>query len=502
LPVTEELNTGSFDDLIHRLLEHTAADEQRAIRAAALLHHADTALIAATAGVEAGAAERAAASALFTPRTMGDTVVPALHDEVRSAIRNASHRMSGGWAERDWDDAGTRALEVLHTRHAAAWTAYRSTPHADTIAKSSFGRELLQLTAQAIGVTCETNPRIEAAAAASNPDWVAEAMTNGPSYAGLRPFLPATARTDAGRDILDFLSAKSADVARPERVDILRRLYASGGRLQAIAGRHLAYALRDGGDWTGAMDVFDEMLSSQPSSVLVRRQRVVTLTQGRRFVAARQAVELAAETSREFLLASIDRAHGHLLEYIEATDHRLADMRASPTRAVKDIIEHEGIRLRYTAFLGMATHDDIAAIAALADSVGHEGCRRDALLATILVDGNDVALHDLDVADRARNEGMMASRTGWARVALAYLAQDTVELQRVRDAVASDAGPRGVSWIPVETGLDAAGLSLPEPPTEWAEPRSTVAANWNAHWQNWRSITLQRRAVLAADGVR
>lgn len=98
--VTVEDVTGSLGDLVSRVLEDIPADEQRAIRAAALFRAFDLDLLAAAAGVDHGCAERAAGRPMID-MVAGERFPYRMHDEIRAALRAADSAVIGGWSKQD-----------------------------------------------------------------------------------------------------------------------------------------------------------------------------------------------------------------------------------------------------------------------------------------------------------------------------------------------------------------------------------------------------------------
>ena len=266
--------TGGLGSLVMRVLDDIPADEQRAIRAACLFRVFDTALIAAAADVDHGCAERAVTRPMIE-RHDGGRFPYRMHDAVREAIRRTDHQVTGGWSERDWELAATRAAVATREMHDAA-------------KKREDNGEVLDAIGIAIELVCEQNTTLEPSPSASYVDWLSRAVVFSPSVQGLRARVPAKSKTDYGRHVLSFITAKSLDASVEDRLRLLREVSRADHPLRRVAHRHLGYTLKSQCRWEEALAVFDELVEEAPSELHLG-QRPQVLSTARRFVDARDA---------------------------------------------------------------------------------------------------------------------------------------------------------------------------------------------------------------------
>ena len=217
--------TGSLDSLVMRVMDDVPPDEQRAIRAACLFRTFDTHLMAAAADVDHGCAQRAVQRPMID-RFEAERYPYRMHDTVREAVRRTDHRVAGGWAERDWELAATRAASAARRIH-------------DHAKKREDNRGVLDALAIAIELVCEQDVVLEASRSPNYEDWLAQAIVFSPSIQGLYGRLPARSRTSYGRHVVDFVAAKSLDTR-------LRNASRSCGASSAPPTR---YASRPGATW-------------------------------------------------------------------------------------------------------------------------------------------------------------------------------------------------------------------------------------------------------------
>lgn len=472
--------------LVRRLFEDVPPDEQKAVRAAALFRTSYVRLVAAAAGVDEGAAKRALARPFFDTanRVDGDR---AMHDTIRNVIRTAGHDAPGGWSDADWNAAGTRALAFLEMRYREVKEQYAAASLAgDAAQRAECARNLLRIVGAAVTVVCDVEATVAPATGRGYGDWLSEAVVKGPSITGLLPFVPALSGTVPGRDLIDFISAKSATLPHQERVDTLRRLAADSAALHWIAGRHLAYTMRDVGEWDEALGVFDSLLVQRPGNAFIARQKWVTLIEARRYARALESVDPLASDQQEQLRHYLSRDHGAPDDWLGWTARWVA--RARRIGNLKDELLHEGSLLRWNAFVGRGTAADAVDLQNRATVAGHDGALRDALLAAVLSTGrpDHVLTSQLDAMDRAQNGGHLGVRTAWARAAAAFLVDDHAALEALAAEIGERPWPRSDRWIPVEMLLVRTGHPVPEEPTGWIEPYDVVAARWAQLWDAWR----------------
>lgn len=495
-PVVADDLPASFDDLVLLLLDDVPDEaERRAIRAAALMPVCSAPLVAAAADVDEGDAERALRRPLFVPG--GDTDgTRTMHDKVRAALRSSGTHVPGGWSPADWRRAGTRAVEHLRSERVALTDQYQQAmTSTDAAAQAHATHQLLRTIGTAISIVCEVDAEVGPStpgkvgtASDAYVDWLSAALVRGPSVAGLRPYTPAASKTAYGRDILDFIEAKSRDIPHETRFDIHRRLFAESPQLSWLAGRHLGYALSNAGRWDESLAVFDELLARRPDNDFVRYQRVLRLVVARRFRQAETELGTLGGSNQERMALRLD-FHGrarpepflrHLTEHV---------VRERAAGALKDALESEGIIARLGAFVlpgepGLVAPD----LRSRAEFAGHDVALRDALVAQVMTTGRrDDDTERLISIDRARNDGEIGVREALVRAADAFAGGRADDLHELHAEIALAQQPRNYQWIPVEFLLESEGLPLPEQPTEWLAPREVNLKRWRRHWHRWRA---------------
>jgi len=487
-PITADAVTGSLESLVLRLMEDVPSDEERAaIRAASLFPQCTPALVAASAGVAHGVAFRALRRALFQPLADADGFF-TMHDRVRAAIREARATRDSGWTAEDWRAAGSRALAHLRGAWEAARERYQASMDGAARDATAEGRSMLETVALAITVLAQVDADVEATASDGYQDWLSEAVVKGPSIAGLRPLVPASASTSYGRDLLDFITAKSSDLLPEQKRVLLRQLMERPGPLSWIAGRHLGYALANASEWDEALTVFDELLRRRPDSHFIRHQRALRLCSARWFRRASAALPDLLPEHATSIEARIRYLHGEPDAHLAWGMGRLSEHRDGGR--IKDALELEGILIRRHAIThGRIPGHDPGDLRTLGESAGHESATRDALLSTVLLDGciGDADLRWFVAADRARNDAHLGFREATLRAALATLAGDRPALEQLHREILLRERPRGSTWIPVEFLLESQGLGVGDAPgTEWLEDRAMIAARWTGIWTDWR----------------
>jgi hypothetical protein len=482
--VTVDDVTGSLGGLVLRVLEDIPGDEQRAIRAASLFPYFDIHLIAASANVDYGTAERAVRRPMVDSMA-GSDYTYRLHDEIRAAIRWSDHNVAGGWATEDWKEAGSRALQEVRRRFDAA-------------AADGKGESCLAAVGMAIGIVCEQDVRIESSDSDNYRDWLSKAIVYGPTVSGIRRYAPATSKTAYGQHVLDFISASSYEVPVEERRTLLRELFDSQHPLALPAGRHLAYQLRNGNQWEESLRVFEDLVERAPTE-LNRYQLFLTLATARRFREAAVGVnELSVRG--DGLKAALELSHGKpdfWLSRMQVVHDRIA----SDGRQ-RDGLEHHGACLRWrTILVGDVEGPEISDLLAQCEEVGYETGVRECLtsLALLAPSTDDlVVLERLEYLDRRANEGRVGFRTAMVKAIRAFVREDGAGLTEVRDEI-EQLPLRPRSWIPIECLLDSLGLPVPCPETQWVEPYPEVQGRWMSIFTTYRSRADARRR---ADAIR
>ncbi|GIJ43999.1 ATP/GTP-binding protein [Virgisporangium aliadipatigenens] len=460
--------TGSLRSLVMRVLDDVPADEQRAIRAGCLFRSFDTALVAAAANVDQGCAERAVARPMIEVHS--DERFPyRLHDAVRNAIRWSDHRVTGGWSERDWETAATRAAVAARQLHDAAKERRNN-------------REILDAIGIAVRLVCDQRTDLEAAPGNTYADWLARAIVYSPSLTGLSTRIPASSRTDYGRHVLNFIAGKSHDKTADERVHLLRGVSEAEHPLRDAACRHLGYTIRRQYRWEEALAVFDDLAARVPTD-LNRGQRPQLLGTARRFVDARNA---AAGLPVESLVTRIrEYVHGRPEQYFLDIGAKLAQLDAAGRQ--REHLEDVGIHLERRAFFhGDPGVGEVDAFREEAESAGHTVGIRSGLLTTLLMrrcapEDLSIALRRLKMLDEVSTDtGTFSFRYAFAEFCDAAVVGDGDRLDALRTAV--DAlTMRGRAWIPVECFLESSGRPVRPIPTQWVEPFTVVRARWATH---------------------
>ena len=460
--------SGSLDDLALRVLDDVPDDEQRAMRAACLFRTFDVDLIATAADVDHGCAERAVSRSMIEPHGSGGATY-RMHDAVREAIRHADHREVGGWSERDWEKASTRAARVAHERHDAA-------------KERDDHRGVLDAVGLAITLACEQETSLEPSSSNFYQDWLCRAIVFAPSVEGLRSRTPETSRTPYGQGVLNFITAKSTITSFEERLRLLRTVFDADHPMSLPAGRHLGYALRNQCHWDDALAVFDEVTTLSPAPVN-RRQRPLTLSRARRFDDARAAARDARDST--YVTRVGEYAHGRPERYFAEIENRTSRLDVQGRQ--REVLEERGDYLARRALLkGDVGADEVRAFSEEVEVVGHSVATRDALRATALChevepEEAKAAVQRLEALDRAASAtGAIGFRYAMAEFCDALAAGDRTRLEVLHDKVVRTS-PRDRSWIPVECFLESVGLPVPQPPTQWLEPYEDVLARWTTH---------------------
>jgi len=474
--VSAEDITGSLGELVMRVLEDVPADEQRAIRAAALFPFFDVPLIASAAGVDHGTAERAVLRPMIDHRE-GASLPYRMHDEIRNAIRSSDHRISGGWAAGDWKAAASRALGEIRRRH-------------DNALEREDSVGCLTELGVAIGIVCRENADIGPSSEADEyADWLTRAIVLGPTVSGLYAYVPTSSETAYGATVIEYIRAKTYADPPEVRQATFRRVFESPHPLAQPAGRSLAYSLRNDAQFDQSVAVFDELVARDPGEVHTY-QRSFTLVLARRFRDALDLVDSVSEPRLVRLNAHIAASHGLPAEILRLKPAIVEKHRVDRNR--REYLEEKGELLRLTALVtGDLDENELATFAAEADAVGHPIAIQDALCAQILMRpfASDVhhTLDRLATIDLAANEDGSGFRSSLALAAIAFASDDRDTLERLSQRSAVAHKPRERQWIPVECLLDSLGLPLStRTETQWLEPYELVRARWRGVFDRLR----------------
>jgi hypothetical protein len=467
--VTRADVSGSLGYMVRRVLDDVPADEQRAIRAAALFRTFNLDLMAAAAEVDYGCAERAVRRPMID-YIAGQRLSYRIHDEIRDAIRNAGPDGPGGWSDRDWELAASRAAKAARRLH-------------DDAKKRQSNAEVMDAIGVAIRLACDQSIELEPSSSPTYEDWLAQAIVFGPSVQGLRSRVPAESKTEYGRAVLDFISGKSIDIPIIDRLQLLRKIFDSDHPLRFPAGRHLGYALKLQHRWDDALAVFDELIRLAPTT-LNRRQRPQVLSLARRFVDAREAGKELPGWS--YIERVAEYAHGRPERYWKEIPAKLAKLHEAGRQ--REYLEDAGdLLVRRTFFLDEgAEASDIDAYLEEADYAGHLVAIRSGLLAKILyrrVEPAELGIHldRLKSLDRSSSPtGAIGYRYAFGEICDSLISGSHNRMVRLREEI-EELDMRNRSWIPIECFLDLVGLPLAPTPTQWLEPYDVVRRRWCTH---------------------
>jgi hypothetical protein len=466
--------TGSLRLLVMRVLDDIPADEQRAIRGAALFRTFDTNLMAAAANVDHGCAERAVLRPMID-YYHGDKFPYRMHDAVREAIRGAEHQVDGGWSQRDWQDAASRTAAAARSMH-------------DDAKRREDSQAVLDAIGVAITLACDQQTTLEPADSSTYEDWLAKAIMFSPSIQGLQSRVPSTSKTEYGRHVLNLIAAKSIETPVEDQQRLLRSIFDSRHPLRLPAGRHLGYSLKAQCRWEEALGVFDELVRLAPTDLNVG-QRPQVLSAARRFAEARDAAE--GTPTKTLITRTAEYAHGRPERYFAEIAEKSTKLRKAGRQ--REYLEERGDNLiRRTLFRGGVDQREIDEFLEQADMIGHVIVIRAALLALVLNrkatrSALSTALERLKVLDQAASHsGSIQFRYAMAEFCDALLEGQHHRLLELHGEV-SDIPFRNRSWIPVEMFFAAIELPLPPTPTQWLEPQQLVVDRWAAHLRDYVS---------------
>lgn len=477
-PVTIEQVTGSLGQLVERVLEDIPSDEQRALRAAAVLPFVDAEIVAASAGVDVGCALRAMGRPMIDERP-GEVFPYSMHDEIRAAIRHSSYALPGGWSAQDWTRAAGAGLRSIRIKY-------------DAHMKARDVRSALATLALAITLVCDNAVAVDEVDDNSlYADWLTMAIVRGPSTRALYELVPSCATNAYGQGIIDFILAKSDVLPLDGQCRVLSDLFNSDHPLGRHAGRHRSYLLRDAYRWEDAMASFDEVIARAPSEVHTY-QRVMTLVGARRFRDALAAAPGLSESNRRRVERSCRMAHGVFDSDWFADLQAKIDEKYAQGRH-REALEDQGVLYRWRAIIvGDLSVSAIESFRETAEITGHRSAIRDALVAHAFTDPGGFMLDPdrlliLDAIDRARNRGNRGFRSALAVVAVNWIRSDDRELYSVRDELNDGGAARSRLWISAECLLQHLGFAAEPVDTQWLEPYERVLARWAEHFDAWRA---------------
>lgn len=456
----------SLDQLVLRVFEDIPDDEQRALQAASMFTYFDTGLIAAAADVDQGVAERAVLRPMIDHHP-GLLYPYRMHDEVRNAIRNASHSHGKNWAAADWYEAGSRAMQESHNRFRLA-------------SEAEDNYAMLAAIGLAIAIVCDQEVRIEPSDSPTYSDWLTKAILFGPSIEGLEAFIPVVSKTEYGQKILDFIRARFGGTSVDESLKLLQPILDSGHPIALPAGRHLAYKLRNNDYWDEALEIFEDLIGRVPSQLHVY-QRSFTLVSARRFGEAQRMRENLIGNRQDSFDSLILQIHGRPELWIQ---RRPAVMqRLKESGKIREELETRGSHLRLSTLLvGDVSVREVNQLFRQAEDAGYSPAIRDCLFIKALWERSatlerNSSLERLDYLDRRAFSGKVGHRTGLALVLNAYVFDNFSAIPELVAEMGMQPS-RSRHWIPIEILLEHMGTPASQVHTDWLEPYEDVKSNW------------------------
>ncbi len=464
---------GPFDDLVRRLLRDLERDEQRIVRAACLVSRFDVELVAAGAGVDAGAAARLVERSMII-RDGAERRLPfRLHDEIRRVVRTAGAGIPGGWTETDWRSAGSRVVDELRRRH-------------DSEVDAS---AMLDLLDQVLEVGLNSDVPI---------GWLRKAVADLPSMHAIAERHPAAFGTPRNwaEWFCTLLSSWRPGVTTTERRDRLRNFAARSSPvdLRMMAQRFLGYSLRANDQYEETIALFEALVAEEPTQ-LHRFQLANSLVQASRFSEALALLETWPDldpTSAAAVRGSIAFAHGRLAENVELKNGRIA--KYETTRQYRVLSEVSAHTTLCRALLGIGQEPTAVQGADQAEDDRHPDA-----VCTYLSGAAISCAGDADTVRRhVKRARDVAELFGRARdnyktivplVFDAVVRRDPAAVAHAHALVAARPQRRARIWRAVGFWLEAEGVEVEEPEVAWLEDVDVVRGRWNA-------LVDKRRAAL------
>ena len=468
--LTAEDLSGSFDDVVQRLLEDLRADERTALQAASLLPYFDVEFVHNVTGddVTRGAIERLVRRTVVL-ENHGSRYAYRVHDEIRRAVRAAGPLIEGGWTDQDWIQRARTALA-----HALSVAGVARIAGDDDANLSAVGLAITLAAEFAVFVPDKGDP---------NVDGVMLARRNTPSNVGLLPLIPASdgvAHPDA-KALIRLIELISTSGIAEAAVDELATLATQSALVAPDALLWRAYRLRDCGRYSEAADQLAKLRDGAPDRGIAERRRTyarqagVTYSMARRFRDAEAAMAMMDVDQVRTNRLTDRSVHGHLdMDYFDNLRSRIP--KANPRYGLELI----GAMHRNLARVGRLDRFDAAEFLDRATQMGHTTAQRTTLAAC--------ALHDLAA-------GQDFEPTEWSVFATTTNKPTLGEILAFKVLCGDGDGElvawlegaqrkefRGRSWIPLEMLLDYLGYPLPRVETQWLEPVEEVRARWIRHY--------------------
>lgn len=469
--LTGEDLSGSFDDVVQRLLEDLPTSERTALQAASLLPYFDAEFVHSVTGddVTHGAIERLIRRAVVLDN-QGNRYPYRVHDEVRRAVRAAGAFVEGGWSALDWTQ---RAETALARALDAARTARKADD--DEANLSAVGLAITLAAEFGVSVPDAENPEI---------DGLVRARRNAPAIARLLPLIPSSDGV-APRDwraMIRMIEVLSLPADHDGVIEALEEIAQQSALIETDALLWRSYRLRSKSRYAEAAEQLAALRDTASDRDIRERRRVYTRQLGvsysmaRRFRDAAEVMPfLDADQAKTNQLT--DRAlHGDISdEYLENLRNRIP--KANPRYG----LELTGLYHRSLARVGRLDRAEADDFRQHAHKLGHLTAERTALVAC--------ALHDISHGENFDPREWSAfdselSRAGAGEILAFTVLRGDADNELVDWLeVARDNEFRSRAWIPLEMMLDHLGYPLPPVETQWLEPVEDVRARWVGRYQ-------------------
>lgn len=306
----------TFEATVQNLVRDLPLEERKALMGACVLRHFDVELLAEIASCEVGAIERLCRRSIIEHDR--DRLLPfQVHSLTRSSTLSHAVRIEGGWADTDWRNARSRAMEALRLRHQNDLDPERRTVYF----------------ALAVQLAFEMG---------GEHSWLLRAAVALPTMASAALAVPA--RPDGVRtwtsDLVDYLYCwrpSSDGVPRHERLqDFLSDRRDLSPAIRHSAMRFQAYSFRASGKPLRALQIFRTLEKEGLDAQLYRYQQGLTLLRVNEFAeVAKLIVDLRmaskdspSDTHGDALEGGLLQWHGRILEAKAGAEKRDAALTA------------------------------------------------------------------------------------------------------------------------------------------------------------------------------